>query len=273
MNLERVFGGTPAEWIPHGGRPAKCLGFEGMPSYERDEGHAVYDFLSVHAGAGGIQFVPSFYGAICALAPEGLAPLYARVHDPRPVERAVGNEKVIGSLDVGAPRHWRPWIYHRESDHISCMGSQTEMLWRHSIHGMLKELNGGGDEQDMTAACERARNLLLENLTPHQRIQFAARNAFAVRGALTRNMYWIELGNGFAILDKTTAYRTVSYCYHPTYWMPHEDVALATKLALEDPELEQQVLETAKVSLCSYPERPVTRAEKYARDIECELVT
>jgi hypothetical protein len=96
------------------------------------------------------------------------------------------------------------------------------------------------------AAGARARAILLEHLSPQQRLDLARRRGFFVRGEINR-LYFVEPSNGLQIVDPVTHEATVSLCLHPDEWMPHDDVALATKLALDaGADTEAEMLEAAR---------------------------
>lgn len=248
------FEGPPSRWMCHGGRPAAVVGDDGMPSYESDDGKLlVLDVLLAQMnGDGHVKLLSRWYGSACVLAPDGLAPLH---HSP------------------GALWGWRPKIYYRTFVGWSCMGSQQELGWRHGLGQMQAIIHGAMDEADfdMVDADHRARKILLENLTPQQQIEYHACDKFRCRGATTGNMYLIEPGNGFAIIDKHTCEIVVSYCLHPDGWIPHDDVALATKLALEDAELEEECLKNAR-SVFHKPDPRAPRIDQYVYDMERELL-
>lgn len=248
------FGGQPSSWIAKDGKPAECLGggdwMASWPAYFQDNDLAVMETL-IAVGAGHVEWayrmIPRSYWRVSADCRDGLA----RLHDSP------------------CAQEWRPALYYLNAKGVwTASGSQQELQWRL----LVNQVETDDHSVSMEESINRARALLKSMLTPLQQIQLVACNAFSVRGALTGNLYWIDLGDGFYILDKKTYQLTVSYCYHPEYWMPDEDVALATKLVLEDPELEPAVLETAKMSIVRGPLKQVTKEMLYARDIERELV-
>src|SRR4051794_14375805 len=77
MNLK--YGGGPPTPNPRPRGPARVLGSRGMPSYEHEDGALlVYEVLVVQfpsLGAPPMCF-PRSYGFVCAVAPEGMAPLH-----------------------------------------------------------------------------------------------------------------------------------------------------------------------------------------------------
>lgn len=244
----------PSEWIVRGGRPATALGDRGLPSFETDHGKLlVYDFLTVErAQSGGLtlMLIPKWYPMASLLAPDGLVPLH---HSPE------------------AFWIWRPQIYRLKllDEGGTCwqrQGSQTELAWRHGLFEAIVYQRTVMHEAD-----ERAHHLLCDHLTSFQRLELAATGKFRVRGAATKNMYSIEVGDGFSIIDNVTCERVVSYCLHPEAWIPHEDVALATKLALEDEDLEVECLENARPVVLRQTERPSKR-QQVAAKLEKELI-
>lgn len=241
------FGGQPADWIAEGGRPARVLGRKGMPSYEHDDGFAVFELAVAQlTSSGGLMLFPRWYGTACIVAPDGLVPLH---HDP------------------AAWWQWRPMIYRLTWDgEWSTLGSQQELSWRYGLMEMTHAIHADG-ELTTADANDRAERLLLECLDPQQRLDYTAYASFRVRGAKTGHVYVIELGDGFKRIDPSTTATLVSYCLHTEHWMPHEDMALATKFALEDPELELEALEGAR-NYWRPPPPPATLDERVAAEIE-----
>lgn len=235
-----------------------------MPSYEHEDqnGLVVYDFVICAGAADGVMMAISrWYGSAVLIAPEETVPLH---HNP------------------GAWWVWRPLLYRKNIyGGFDCLGSQQELAWRYGLGQVeiARDAVGDGDydiERDftMSKADDRARVLLLENLTPQQRLEYAATNggSFCCRGAATGNLYQIDIGNGFEVLSKLTREPAVSYCWHTEYWIPHDDVALATKLQLEDPELEQEVLEHGKPTFRGRPEWHGVEWDRVAAGIEADLI-
>jgi hypothetical protein len=235
--------GEPADWVVHDGRPADWCGPQGMPSFERDDGLLVLDLLLYSEGDDERPMLVSrWYDSACVIAPGGLVPLY---HDPR------------------ACWEWRPQLY--EGDHYGGwqrLGSQGELLWRrlrsdvkHAVatlrdHGLsehLREKLIGERLLSTQTASERAEKLLRENLTDCQQFEYVVTGRFHARGGRTRNLYAVRPGNGFELIDPVTHGEIAGYCLHPESWLPDADVALATKLALEDDELELDCLENARM--------------------------
>lgn len=120
-------------------------------------------------------------------------------------------------------------------------------------------------------ANERARAILREHLCPQQQLELEATNAFHVRGTLNP-LYRIELGNGAQIVSPRTRQPFASLCLHPERWIPHADVALATKLAIESGrDREEEMLAGARVRWYPGP-TPARRLERDAWDRERELL-
>jgi hypothetical protein len=262
----KIFDGTVEDYIVLHGKPAGCLGdpsesFGGFPScYHDTNGVVVMEFLiATMLGFGNIAMIPRSYGIYSALYTEGLIQLW-------PGETAL--------------REWRPYVYHLEWDGSwTALGSQTELAWRFGLGGMLGFNNGELDIDaivqalSMQGADEKAEKLLRENLTPQQSIELTALKYFRVRGGATGNLYSVVLGDGFNLLDPTTSEDIRSYCFHPEYWIPHADTALATKFLLEDPELEIETLEEARSK--DVPFKPPEEADPdlvHVRHLEEQLI-
>jgi hypothetical protein len=85
------------------------------------------------------------------------------------------------------------------------------------------------------AARTRARNTLLEFLTPEQRAEYEAHDHFVCIGS-EGNRYRIERGNaGNVVYLDERGEMAGRLCAHPSmreHWLPDEDVALAQMLAL-----------------------------------------
>ena len=88
--------------------------------------------------------------------------------------------------------------------------------------------------------------VMLTQLSYQQTIEYRATGGFRVVGARTGNLYRVTPSNGFELIDAYTNRVVVSYCLHTEHWLPSCDQALAIKMALEDRELEVEVLEGAK---------------------------
>lgn len=120
-------------------------------------------------------------------------------------------------------------------------------------------------------ANERAERILIEHLCPQQRLDLAAHRKFYVQGRLNK-LYEVEISNGFAIVHPETREIIVKHCCHPEYWMPHADVALATKLAIEAGEdSEAELLQAGRSTLRQHRFRS-TREERRAWEMEKHLL-
>lgn len=158
---------------------------------------------------------------------------------------------------------WRPLIYFFDREGLGGGGSMHELEYRHAMTTRSLE--------EHREANRRASDLLLEHLNPQQRLDFARSERFYVRGEANA-LYAVRLGDGAAIVDPRTREELVSICYHPEGWMPWEDVALATKLALESGiEGEALVLSTGRTRPIRAP-RAASRAEREAWAMERELL-
>lgn len=155
------------------------------------------------------------------------------------------------------------------------MGSQTELSWRNGINELQHWLHGG-DDGPYTGppplspiAEEVADRMLCRHLTPFQRLEFKLTKNFRVVGAKTGNHYRITVGDGFELIDRESTAILVRFCLHTERWIPGADQALALKLALEDEEMEGEVLSGAK----PYPKkffRNVTEHDRVAHKLEQE---
>lgn len=242
-------------WICHHGAPSAAG--RDMPSYELEDGTLqVYDFMVVALyNPTVVMMFSRFWGVAAAISHDDMVPLH---HSERAWWR------------------WRPVVYSMmgnldlELAYWQALGSQQELGWR---NGMFEAMGVRhfGDEFSFPDADERATALLIENLSPQQRLEIAQFGWFRCRGGTTGNLYKIEPGNGFAILDPRTCKEVVSYCLHPESWIPHDDVALSTKFALEDEELEVECLENARMSLRN-KRRKVTMGDMVAQNLERKLV-
>lgn len=297
------FAGPPSRWIARHGRPAECLidwapvhhGGMGWPSYEQDDGKVVFDLLLCFQpgpGHGPPRLLSRWYGAACMLAPDGQVPVHTGATGRLALIGEYQGEPAIYELDV--PREtthrWRPMVYQRGLEGWCALGSQGELAWRDGLKKatLLRWLEDNAhrperleqiaerfgtveDIESMLTANDRAEALLRECLSPQQRIELTAAERFRVRGGETGRIYGVELGNGFTGLTADTCEPTASYCLHPEYWMPDADVALATKLALEDRELELETVAGAKETRRRILGQP-DRAARRACEMEKELI-
>lgn len=226
-----------------------------MPSYEHEDGKGmlVLDLLVVnYMGDGQIRFFSRSYGEWSVVAPDGPVPMW---HDPE------------------ALWCYRPIIYRMTMDgYPQAQGSQIELEWRRKLCDMITSIHVEDfDFPDHASADERAREILEEHLSPQQRIELRALSKFRVRGGKTKNVYLVEPGNGFKLVSKLTTKVMVSYCLHPEEHIPFDDVALATKLWLEDEETELEILEGARQYVRSLGETPFS-ADRFAERLERDLI-
>jgi hypothetical protein len=251
------YGSDPATWLVKHGCPAACLGdprepLGGLPSYEHEDGGlVVYDILGAQASSNGNMMLFSrWYGTASVLAPDDLVPLH---HEPTAIWE------------------WRPLVYRRSM--YGCwmgLGSQSELGWRYGMNQVMAAAYADG-EFTMDRSDERAATLLHEQLSAYQLTELALSGRFRVVGGATGHTYEVELGDGFDRVDPTTGETLVDYCFHPEGWIPNADVALATKLALEDEELEADTLANARATI-RRPTQHATPEQRRAREIELELI-
>lgn len=230
-----------------GGLPSRAGRW--MPAYESEDGTLqVFEMLIVTTFRDGMTMLfPRSYGISCLVSPDDMVPLHH---------------------GENAWWTWRPRLFRKMLIGWQGLGSQTELAWR---RGLMDMMISGREGYTMGEADDRAAALLQENLSPQQRLELAALGTFRVRGAKTRNVYRIDIGNGFEIVDKATGEAVVSYCLHTDAWIPHDDVALATKLALEDPDLEVECLENARMTMRPRGRR-ATWADRRAAVMEREMI-
>jgi hypothetical protein len=246
--------GPPSRWIVDHGRPAEATGKDGMASYEHDDGNLlVLDLLVAQLSVSGLMLFPRDYGTDAVVAPDGLVPLH---HSP------------------AAWWAWRPCLRRLSLNDCcepgwSIIGSQSELAWRYGLMQVTHMRHDEFAEFTMDDAHERAERLLLDNLTAHQHLEHAATGNFRVRGAKTGHTYRIAVGDGFERIDPESGKTITSYCLHTEEWMPADDQALATKLALEDEDLEPEVIKGARAYPRSAP-RPPSLDEARAAKIEGE---
>jgi hypothetical protein len=270
MNLP--YGGSPDEWIARDGLPAAILGdaikgkVGGLPSAEDDDGFVVYEQMIVFnkGGFAQVHCFPRSYIGTCMAFGGGLVPLH---HQPS--------------------QRWayRPCIYRWHAERTwQRQGSQQELDWRYAQHKAFEALQGGVQalwrylEADPLGQANRRADELLESMLGSTQITelFMRGGTFRVIGGATGHHYRIELGNGFARVDPATNEPITSYCLHPEDWMPHADVALAHKLNLECPELEEETIKRANArDLPRYEDEDSPtelRRLRYAADMERELI-
>lgn len=277
MDIE--YEGPPSEWISRHGVPAGAVGGwqDGMPSFEHeDNGFVIMELLIAASTANGsMMLVSPWYGTAVVLAPDGMVPLH---HNP------------------GALWEWRPLLYPRQRWGWSGMGSQNELGWRYGLADM-QQANAlvaeyveeerayreftpsenllyamAKEALEMPGADDRAETLLAEHLAPQQLLEWRSHfGGFLVRGGETGKTYRVSVGDGFTEVDPVTLQILRSYCLHPEEWIPHADVALATKLGLENPETEEATVEGGRGT-----DREATRIvfaeERVAAALERELI-
>lgn len=183
----------------------------------------------------------------------------------------------LGRIGSGSLRVWRPLMYEwQHNGDLRRLGSQTELAWRFGtmLAGIALIAGDEGEKhfrEYWEGAQKRAEMLLREHLTPQQLLDLEVRGHFFVRGEINK-LYAIDPGNGFAICDHLTQEPTVSCCLHPEQWLPHDDVALATKLLLESGKSgEEEALSACR----SYPvkgkQREATEDEFVAAALEIDM--
>jgi hypothetical protein len=275
-----LFGRVPVEpterHLSRHGRPAEALGGD-MPAYESERGAILLmESLIVHyRGAESPPLLfPRSYAQAVVLAPTG--DLTALHHDPaaiwswRPVPYRVTFDGGVQRFGSQQEQEYRvgiaeadQWAAER-SDRLGLLVAElldAEWRYRRRKGGLRKNARKRVarryadrvpeiaapvvDDLPSRQANDRARALLLEHLSPQQRLDLAALGHFHVRGELNR-LYRVEPGNGFSAVDPVTHEQLVCCCLHPEEWIPDADVALATKLAIDaGRETEGQMLEGA----------------------------
>lgn len=283
------YGGRPSSWIAKDGLPARIVGrshlhdkrphHDGIPSAETDSGFQVYENVYVMMGSGigwtsEVRIFPWSYDTTCTLTEGGLVPLHHGVE---------------------ALWQYRPLIYrmHLWDDvfpvYLSWerQGSQRELQWRHALHEVIRSATRFPDDPSMhfadkelsflieKMAMRRAEQLLESMLAAPQLYEWRLGGRIRCIGGATGKTYSIEEGNGFAEVDQFTNNKIVSYCLHPEDWMPDADVALATKLHLEDPEAELEFVAGANGTVRGKSKdrrRTVDERYSYANDMERELI-
>ena len=251
MKFTLDFGGRPEDWIVNGGKPA-AIWPKGLPSYEHEDNSdlRVYDLLVVQAsGTGQVRMFSRWYGTACVIAPDGPVPLHH---------------------SVDAMWKWRPLIYRWHAGRVwECQGSQGELEWRFALAETMQVLYADGEYTFQDANC-KADALLMDSLNPQQRIELLDNDTFRVRG-FSGNLYRIRLGNGFELVSPWTGDPWALFCLHPEEWIPDADVALATKLLLEDEELEQEAIGNASYTKLPYG-KPVRVSHHVLKRLEEKLI-
>lgn len=296
-------GDDPTRWVASDGRPARCLDYHhGMPSYETaDTSLMVFDLLVVNETG-----VAAKVGNVGVLGRDGIAVprSYGRV---TLMNALIDEHEFLALYDAeDAVWQWRPVLYQlRESEGVTRLGSQHELDWRQGLvefemrnldieaawpdivvrcHREGKTAEQAVDEVqeysrkvmarplEWSEANERAKAILRENLNPQQTIDLDAWGCFYVRGVANR-LYCVRVGNGVAIVDPLTLREVVSVCVHPETWMPHEDVALASKLLIDSGvDGERELLEGGKATPTGARRRPATAEQRYAWDVGRNLL-
>lgn len=272
----------------------------GMPSFESEHRMlVVYDCLIAFraasarkvANVAGIDedfmFIPRLYGEVAFRS------------------AVVGDHELVALHDdPDAVWSWRPLVYRLAPFGMTRLGSQQELQWRWGLaeverhklelQGDLADLGAKcaeegksfeeyrelgealiaesmGGQLEQTRADARAAAILREHLNAQQRIDLEAAGHFFVRGQINR-LYRIEPGNGAAIVHPETRRELVSICLHPERWMPHDDVALATKLLIESgADGEREMLEGGRSRYRGGRTRS-TRPERRAWELERDLL-
>lgn len=291
----RAEGPVTARQVARDGRSAPGVGFEGMPAYESEHRRLlVMESMIVFRGGAMNEplLLPWNYRNVCARAPDGLAALH---DDPdalwswRPIIYSLGAivdnrlgsqielEYRVGLAEAafhGDNRRGRvveAWIRIMRDEQAKRSGrirkNARKRLYRAFTEAMAEILSGPPPPLEMVEAREKADRLLLAMLAPQQRIDYLAHQGFYVRGRINR-LYEVRVGNGFAIVDPTTHEQTVSFCLHPDEWIPHADVALATKLGIEaGTESEAELLSAANPTVLPQAS-PATAEERVAWRLE-----
>lgn len=295
-NIDLFHGQPTAHDVSQGGAPAPSVPYHGMPAYA-SETLLVMECLV--AFPGGAEHPPmllpfSYMMAVARTQGDGLTALY---DDPeakwswRPLLYRLGWKwtQQLGSQQELEYRRgmWDVQCWNADSrdalmrivvDEIA----KVETLYGHkptrlrknarkrlrrSYNAAARRLSVDREPLPFVQANARAKRILRENLAPQQVIDLERHGGFFVRGRINK-LYFIEVGNGFAISDPVTHRSTVSLCLHPEEWMPHEDVALATKLAIDSGEEgEAELLEAANPRVLNF-DRRVSAHERVARQLE-----
>lgn len=291
-----------AEHVSRGGRPAACVPLHGMPAYE-SETRALYVMESLLVFGGTPTHAPlllprSYDMAVIRTQGGGMTALH---DDPdavwswRPCLYALhlANSEALGSQQELEYRRGtfevRLWADEREEQSLAFVQAQVQGIkalygrsvpvnrlrknarkrlhreYAEYVHALWRDADA---DLPYLAARERARAILVEHLTPQQRLDLAATDSFFVRGNVNR-LYRIELGNGFQTVDPETHEPLVSFCLHPEEWMPHADVALAIKLAIDSgQDGEAEMLSAANPRVVGRRRRSDDAALRRARELE-----
>jgi hypothetical protein len=268
--------------------------FHGMPAYESERGALVVmeNVLVFVPGADTAPLVlPLSYRSACIRAPDGLVALH---DDPdavwswRPCLYTLGHE-VEWRLSSQVELEYRIGVGEvalrgsEQRDRIADLAlrilreeqavrpgklrknakKRLARRFRDLSAAILEET----PELSVVEACERAGRLLLDCLSWQQRLDLLAGESFYCRGEINR-LYEVVLGEGFYVVDPATRQRLVSFCLHPEEWLPHADVALATKLGIEaGRDTEEELLAAANPTTMRGRTRP-TEGEAAALRLE-----
>ena len=106
--------------------------------------------------------------------------------------------------------------------------------WRNTLGGLLRSLGEGPRLAPDREGHARGLRLLVSNLSPMQRQQFARHNYFDVIGGDTGRRYRIYDGRTLNIAQlNESGGRDRLLCFEPEGTLPVGDVMLAQKIALE----------------------------------------
>lgn len=266
--------GEPHEWIARWGRPADVMfgreadGTEwmrGLPSYESEHRIIlVFDNMIAFQLSEGFRDFGSFAGA----HDDGFLFLSASYG-------ASAIRSVLAGGDGLCPLHddpealwtWRPLMYRLTGEGMQGMGSQVELEYRYGIVWGIEDQAMRQPDRRL-AANKKAKQALWEHLDGQQRLDLLGWGHFFVRGQVNK-LYKIEPGSGCAIVDAITREPVVSICLHPEEWLPHDDVALATKLLIESGN-EEELLEGGNATPLKRMVRPTWQGRK-AAELEAAL--
>lgn len=164
----------------------------------------------------------------------------------------------VPHLDRRRPGEWR-------------LGKNARKRLHRDYVAEVQRLHADPELLPALEANDRADLILREHLAPQQLLDLDASGGFYSRGTIHR-LYRVELGNGAQIVDPETRRPVASMCLHPERWMPHADVALATKLAIESgPEREKEMLAGARTRWYGSV-TPPTRGDRAAWERERNLL-